>query len=239
MIAALLAVGLVAVALAWAGGRLFPALAPAPARLAFGGIGLAFLLAAGTSAFLARLPAPGTAPSTAAAPANAQRIQRVMVVIDDTLPGAAPRDSRAVQAALASLRTELQRAGFTVQEGRVALLNDQQDNVRRSDAEIVQLARRQSQAAFDAVVLLTTQVSIDFAIQAQTPYLRGKAVALRGADGRNLGTFDWVSPTRTTMPYACDRACMLENLATEAPLAGTTLAANMIAALNAGAATAR
>lgn len=227
MIAGLLAAGLVLLAVAAFGGRLVGALQSVPARVAVGGVGVAFLLAAGTSAFLARTPSVGAA----VPPPAAARAQRVMIVVDDTLPGAAPRDGRASDTALAALRSELERNGIAVQDGRgVTLLNPQQENARRSDAEIVQLARRQPQAAFDAVVLFTTMVSVDFAIQAQAPYLRGRAVVLR-ADGSNLGTFEWAPTARTTMPYACDRACVLETLTPEAPAVGTNVATKLIAAL--------
>lgn len=233
MIAGLVAAGLIALAIAVVGGRRVRALASAPARIMVAGIGVALLLAAGTSAFLARLPAPSaSAPSPAAAPAG-PRIQRVVLVPDDTMPGAAPRDSRTAAAALAAFRTELEKAGIAVQDGRgVALLNEQQENARRSDAEIVQLARRQAQAgAFDAVVLFTALVSADFTLQAQNPYLRGRAAVLRATDARNAGTFEWASPVRTTVPYACDRACVLETVVAEAPVVGTNVGANLLAGL--------
>ena len=234
MIVGLVAVGLSALIIAAVGGSFLPALASGPTRIAVGGIGIAFLLAAGTSVFLARLPAPSaTAAAPAAAPAS-QRIQRVMLVLDDTVPGAAPRDSRAFATALAAFRTELEKAGIAAQEGRgVTLLNEQQENARRSDAEIVQLARRQSQAAFDAVVLFTALVSVDFTIQAQSPYMRGRAAVLRASDGRNVGTFDWASTVRPTLPYACDRACVLETVGAEAPVVGATVATNLLAGLSA------
>ena len=61
--------------------------------------------------------------------------------------------------------------------------------------------------------------------------MRGTTRVLRASDGSNLGTADWASPQRWTLPYACDRACLIEATATEAPTVGATMGERLAATL--------
>lgn len=231
MIAVLVVAGLVLMIASVVGVRVVPAAGAPPARVALFGLGVAVLLAAATSAFLARLQETPSQPVAAAQPNQTPRIQRVMVVGDDGA-GAIPRTDATFETALAAFEDELRRGGFEVQAGgAVSTNNEALDGVRRTDAEIVQLARRQQPASPDALVLFSVFVRLDFTNAAQTASIRGAATLLRVADVRTLGAFEWTSPSRWTLPYTCDRPCVVQTAGADAPTVASAIAGQILAAL--------
>ncbi len=168
--------------------------------------------------------------ANAPAPAATRLNNRVIVVTDDSVAASIARGNPVLDAALAALESELRRSGFEVHDGRaIPVTNSALGNERRSDAEIVALARRPQPV--DAVVLFTLLTVQEFTIQAQNAGIRGTARVLRASDGGDLGHADWASPQRWTLPYACDRACLIEATVTEAPTVGTTIGERLAATL--------
>lgn len=232
MIAALLVAGLVLAGAAVFGARVVPAAGSPAARITLVGLGVAFLLAAGTSAFLARVQAPAQLAATAQ-PAQSPRTQRVMVVGDDTPAGAIRRSDPVFEAALAAFETELRRAGFAIADGRtISTVDEALEGARRPDSEIVQLAHRTQREPLDAVVLFSLFVRLQFAIAAQTASNRGTATLLRASDAGNLGAFEAVSPSQWTLPYDCGRPCLVQTTGVEAPLVAETIAGQLVTALD-------
>ncbi len=174
-----------------------------------------------------RVPAPARAPAAAAATAS---IANVMVIADDALPGGIARGNRVFEQALTAFEAQLRTAGFTVHDGRaVSVTNPALDNEKRADTEILQLARRQ-QARLDAVVVFAMLTPIDSTMQAQNAGIRGAARMFR-ADGRTLGTAEWTSPMRWSLPYACDSTCLIDTVGAEAAAVVATVSERAVAAL--------
>lgn len=230
MIAALVVAGLALLLAAAVGARALPAIGSPPARIALFGIGVALLFAAGTSAVLMRAQ---VAPAPVAPQQASQRIQRVMVIADDALVAGIPRSNAVFDRAVQAFEEELRRSGFAVVDGRaVPVVNDALEGARRPDAEIIQLARRQQPAPLDAIVLFSVVVPVEFTMNAQSPLIRGVARLVRVADASTVGVFEWTSPARWTLLYACDRACVLETVGTESGNVAGAVARLMFTALD-------
>ena len=174
-----------------------------------------------------RVPAPPQAPAAAAATAS---IANVMVIADGALPGGIARGNRVFEAALTAFEAQLRTAGFTVHDGRaVSVTNPALDNEKRADTEVLQLARRQ-QTRLDAVIVFSLLTPIDSTMQAQNAAIRGAARMFR-ADGRSIGTAEWTSPMRWSLPYACDRTCLIDTVAVEAATVVSAMSERVVAAL--------
>jgi hypothetical protein len=193
------------------------------------------LIAAGIAGvqFSGLLDEPRPAIEAPARPA-AVAVANVMVIADDAVVGGVARDNLVFDGALAAFEDELRRAGFTLHDGRaVTVVNSALDNERRSDAEIAALARRQ-QPRVEAIVLFSLLTPVDSTMQAQNASIRATARILRAADGRGLNTVDWTSPMRWSLPYACDRACLIATVGVEAPAVVTAVGERAAAVLRAG-----
>lgn len=242
MIAALAIFGLVLIGAAILGGRVSSATLASPAtRLTLFGLGTAFLLAAGTSVLLALVQAP--AQPTAAVPATqVPRIPRVMVVGDDAPEGSIRRSEPSFAAALAAFEEQLRRSGFAVSDGRALSTINELDRARRSDAELVQLARRQQREPLDAVVVFSLFVRLEFGQGGPTlagrsnTVLSGRGVAtlLRAADATSIGAFEAITPSRWPAGFECARTCQVEATGAEAPLVAEAIADQVVAALKNG-----
>jgi hypothetical protein len=175
-----------------------------------------------------------TAPSAPAPTAATAAITNVMVVTDDVLPGGVARGNRVHEDALAAFEQQLRAAGFTVLDGRtIAVVNPALDNEKRSDTEIVQLARRQ-QPRLDAVVVFSLLTPIEATMTQQNTSIRAAARLFRAADGRSLGSAEWTSPQRWSLPYACDRACLIQTVGVEVPAVASAVGERTIAVLRQG-----
>lgn len=238
MIAALVVFGLVLVGAAMLAPRASATLASPAIRLTLFGLGAACLLAAGTSALLAQVQSPAQ-PTAALNATQTPRQLRVVVVADDGPEGAIPRLDSAFQAALAALEEQLRRQGFAVADGRAIATVNALDRVRLTDAEIVQLARRQQREALDAVVVFSLFVRFEFGQGGPTiagrsnTILSGRGIAtlLRATDSAAIGAFEALSPTRWPIGFDCARTCQVEMIGTESPLVGETIADHFAAKL--------
>jgi hypothetical protein len=238
MIATLVVFGLVLIGAALLGARVSAAVASPPIRLTLLGLGVASLLAAGTSGLLTLVQAP--AQPTAAVPSTqAPRMPRVMIVGDDAPEGSIRRSDPAFEAALAAFEEHLRRSGFAVSEGRAISTVDALDRARLSDTEIVQLARRQQREPLDAIVVFSLFVRLEFGQGGPTlagrsnTVLSGRGVAtlLRTADSANIGVFEAISPSRWPAGFDCARVCQVETTGAEAPVVAEAIADQVVATL--------
>lgn len=238
MITALVAFGLVLVVAAIVGARVSGPLASPAIRLTLLGLGAACLLAAGTSALLARVQSP-TQPTAALDAAQAPRPLRVVVVADDGPEGSIPRLDPVFQSALAALEEQLRARGFAVSDGRAISTVNALDRVRLTDAEIVQQARRQQREPLDAVVVFSLFVRFEFGQGGPTiagrsnTILSGRGVAtlLRAADSANIGALEAISPTRWPIGFDCARTCQVAMIGEESPLVAEAIADQVAAKL--------
>jgi hypothetical protein len=238
MIAALVVFGLALITAALLGARVSAVAASPVIRLTLFGLGAASLLAAATSGILMLVQAPAQ-PTAEAPTTQAPRIQRVMVVGDDVPEGSIRRSDPAFTAALAAFEEQLRRSGFAVSDGRAISTLDELDRTRRSDADIVQLARRQQREPLDAVVVFALFVRMEFGQGGPTlagrsnTVLSGRGVAtlLRAADATNVGVFEAITPGRWPVGFDCARTCQVETTGAEAPVVAETLADQIVATL--------
>ncbi|MBM3507469.1 MAG: hypothetical protein FJX64_07065 [Alphaproteobacteria bacterium] len=188
------------------------------------GAGIAALQHSGLLDRTASAPPPAT-------PIQALRIANVMVIADDAVVGGIARANRVAENALTAFEAQLRAAGLTVHDGRAVLVvNPALDNEKRPDSELLLLARRQ-QPRIDAVIVFSVLTPIDATMQAQNAAIRGSARILSGVDGRALAAAEWTSPMRWTLPYACDRACLIDTVGVEAPAVVAALAERVVAGL--------
>lgn len=238
MIAALIVLGLVLIAAAILGLRIWRALASPAVRFTLLGLGTACLLAAATSALLAQVSGDGASTATAP-PSQSARTPRLVVVGDDGPEGAIPRVDPAFQAALAAFEEQLRRSGVAVSDGRALATVNPLDRVRYTDAEIVQMARRQQRESIDAVVVFSLFVRLEFGQGGPTiagrsnTVLSGRGIAtlLKAADAANLGAFEAISPTRWPIGFDCARTCQVTTIGAESPVFAEALADQIVTKL--------
>ncbi len=136
----------------------------------------------------------------------------ILVLNEDYDDDAVPASSRIHKRVLRAIDNQLGDMGLaTYDETTVGL--DQgfaQGRVRRSDAEIIDIARSISRPPIDVAVIYTIYASLK-----QKPHISKVKVRIEGRmlnvkTGRNLGSFEVKTPKEWTAPAQCNRECVLE-----------------------------
>jgi hypothetical protein len=148
--------------------------------------------------------ASAPAPSIAAEP-------NILIMGEDWDKDTIPRKSQVFERVLSALKGEMAREGFKVyDETFVSLTDYQQGRVRRSDAEVMAIARGITHPPMDVAVIfkiyprikrmnITTQVNA---------LITGRLLNLYS--GRELDNFEVMLPQAQSAPKDCDRNCVIE-----------------------------
>lgn len=156
-------------------------------------------------------------------PAALAPIRSVLIAGDDAEADAVVRGTVPYDRIVVALAAELQRTGLTVVREPPPPPGPADDaRPKRTDTELLQSARHLARPV-DAIVVLALGVPVDSTMQTQNAGVRLTGRVIRAADGRSVGTFQWSSPSRVSIPYACNRPCVVEQMTTDAQAIAVTL----------------
>ena len=138
----------------------------------------------------------------------------LMIVGVDYDENTLERDNRISRRVLDAISNELHIEGFNVfDETAVTLENYAQRRTRRSDAEIIDIARGLTKPPIDVLVAVSIYASAKDTNY--TKHIRARLTGrlLKVQSGRRLGNFEVESPATWTAPINCYRDCLLETVA--------------------------
>jgi hypothetical protein len=145
-------------------------------------------------------------------------------MIEDADKDSVPRDSRINKRIHGSISQQLNHIADVYDETSITLNNFKQGRVRRTDAELLDIARSITRPPIDIVVILSTYASVKTSEYAKKARARVEARLLNAKSGQFLDNVEVQSPRSWTIPYACDRQiCMLEEMGDEAKVLGDEL----------------
>ena len=149
----------------------------------------------------------------------------IMIMAEDADAEGVARKSRVSTRILNELVTQMHSRGFDVyDETAVTLDTGVQGRSRRTDAELVDIARSVRKPPIDVVVFFTVYTGVTRKTYANDLHLRIVGRLLSTHDGRLLGNWEDELPDRWALPNRCfpdaaanpDRECILEVVGTDA-----------------------
>jgi len=137
----------------------------------------------------------------------------VLVMGEDADQDAVPRNSRVFRRVLNALANELHDEGFNVFDETAITLDDfVQGRIRRSDAEIIDVARSVDRPPVDVAVIYSIYSSaqnLRYTTKIRTR-VEGRLINVRS--GQRLGNFEVEAPGGANAPHDCNRECLLEQV---------------------------
>lgn len=150
---------------------------------------------------------------------RAAELPNLMIMGEDGDMDAIPRNSRVFRQVMNELANSLNNDGFDVyDETAVSLDNFVQGRNRRSDAELIDIARGVTRPPIDVVVLFEIYASaerLDYTTKVRTR-ISGRLLDVNS--GRRMGNFEISSPRNFRAPANCNRECILETVGSNARL---------------------
>lgn len=155
------------------------------------------------------------------APAEAGEQPNVMLMVEDADVDSVPRDSRPADQVLYALATEMQNMGFrTYDETAVTMGITNPARVRRTDAELITIAKRVQDAPIDVIVVFQIYAAAQQNNYAQIIDLQIRITGrlLHVQSGRSLGNWEvaYGPGDLPPLPPNCNRDCVLEHVGGEA-----------------------
>ena len=146
---------------------------------------------------------------------NAQALDRANIVIigEDFDLGTMPRDTQVYKGVLETLSGDLHEAGYAIyDETSVTLAEFTQGRTKRSEAEILDIARSVSRPPLDIAVLFSIYAYVQEFTYTKKVSSRLTARVLDLRSGRRLGSFELAAPRQLRLPRHCDRSCTMARL---------------------------
>jgi hypothetical protein len=172
--------------------------------LTAGGIGMAALLPTGA--------------------AQAGEQPNIIIMGEDADKDTVPRNSRVYKRVLDALVNEMNDEGFNVYDETAVTLDDfAQGRVRRTDAEIIDIARSVKRPPIDVAVIYSIYASankLSYTTKIRTR-ITGRLLNVRS--GKRLGNFEVELPQADNAPVNCQRECILETVGKNARVLGMDL----------------
>jgi hypothetical protein len=154
-----------------------------------------------------------TAPSVAGEQPN------ILVMGEDADKDTVPRNSRVFKRVLDALANEMNHEGFAVYDEVAVTLDDfNQGRVRRTDAEIIDIARSVKQPPIDVAVIYAIYASAQKTSYTMKIRTRITGRLLNVRSGRRLGNFEVELPQADNAPTNCNRECILETVGKNAKI---------------------
>jgi hypothetical protein len=173
------------------------------------------ILTAGCIGMAALLP-------TGAAQAGEQ--PNIIIMGEDADKDTVPRNSRVYKRVLDALVNEMNDEGFNVYDETAVTLDDfAQGRVRRTDAEIIDIARSVKRPPIDVAVIYSIYASankLSYTTKIRTR-ITGRLLNVRS--GKRLGNFEVELPQPDNAPVKCGRECILETVGKNARVLGMDL----------------
>jgi hypothetical protein len=173
------------------------------------------ILAAGCIGMAALMPAGA---------AQAGEHPNIIIMGEDADKDTVPRNSRVYKRVLDALVNEMNDEGFNVYDETAVTLDDfAQGRVRRTDAEIIDIARSVKRPPIDVAVIYSIYASakkLSYTTKIRTR-ITGRLLNVRS--GKRLGNFEVELPQPDNAPVKCQRECILETVGKNARVLGMDL----------------
>ena len=135
----------------------------------------------------------------------------ILIVGDDADVDSVPRHSRIFKRVLDAIAGELHLEGFDVfDEVAITAEDFAQGRSRRSDAEVIDIAKSSTRPPIDIVVVFSIYASADELKYTTKVNARITGRLLNTKSGQRLGNFEVESPRNWVAPADCPRECILE-----------------------------
>ena len=148
-----------------------------------------------------------------APPSMAIEKPNLLIMGDDGDKDSVPRNSRVFRRVMDALTNEIHNEGFDVYDETAISLDDfAQGRVRRTDAEIIDIAKSIKRPPIDIAVIFTIYASardFNYTTKIKTR-VTGRILAVKS--GQRLGNFEVESPREWTAAADCPRECLLETV---------------------------
>ncbi len=150
----------------------------------------------------------------------------ILIMGEDADRETVPRNSRVFKRVLNALANQLNDEGFNVfDETAVTLDEFVQGRVRRSDGEIIDIARSIHRPPVDIAVIFGIYASSKQSDYTTRIRARIEGRMLNVRSGQRLGNFEVEIPRAIIAPYDCTRECLLETVGRQARLLSQDLGA--------------
>lgn len=141
----------------------------------------------------------------------------LLIMGEDADRDTVPRIDRVFKRVLDALAEEMNREGFSVyDETAVSLDGFKQGRVRRTDAEIIDIARSIKRPPIDVAVIFSIYTSAQNLGYTRKLRTRIEGRLLNVQSGQRLGNFEVDAPEATNVAPDCDRRCRLEAAGSQA-----------------------
>ena len=148
-----------------------------------------------------------------APPSMAIEKPNLLIMGEDADQDSVPRNSRVFRRVLDALTNEIHNEGFDVFDETAISLDDYaQGRVRRTDAEIIDIAKSVKRPPIDIAIIFTIYASardFNYTTKIKTR-VTGRILAVKS--GQRLGNFEVESPREWTAAANCPRECLLETV---------------------------
>ena len=152
-----------------------------------------------------------TASSLFVSSATAADKPNLLIMGEDADKDTVPRNSRVFKRVLAAVTDQMNQVGFDVyDETAVTLDNFKQGRTRRTDAELIDIARSIQRPPIDVAVFYSIYASINKKSYTSKVKVRIEGRMLHAKTGQFLGNFEEISPREWNAPADCTRECVLE-----------------------------
>ncbi|MFT4926377.1 MAG: hypothetical protein ACI8WB_002475 [Phenylobacterium sp.] len=160
----------------------------------------------------------------------------LLIMGDDGDHEGIARDSRVFARVLDALSNQLQDIGFDVfDETALVLAHPQslpQQQTRRNDGDIIDIARAIQHPPIDIVVLFSIYASANRQGSLTKVRIRIAGRLLNVRTGQRLGNFEVVSPERYHPGASCERECLLETIGDHSKALASNLGSELAQKLN-------
>ena len=148
-----------------------------------------------------------------APPTMAIEKPNLLIMGEDADEDTVPRNSRVFRRVMDALTNEIHNEGFDVYDETAVSLDDfAQGRTRRTDAEIIDIAKTIKRPPIDIAIIFSIYASardFNYTTKIRTR-VTGRILAVKS--GQRLGNFEIESPREWTAAANCPRECLLETV---------------------------
>jgi hypothetical protein len=150
----------------------------------------------------------------------------VMIMGEDSDRDTVPCNSRVFKRVLNAISTQLNVRDFDVYDETALTVDDyEQDRCRRTDQELIGIAKSLTRPPIDVLVIFSMYASAEELSYSKKIHARIEGRILSVHSGRKIANFEVVGPSNWTVSKDCPRECMLEKVGDKAKVLATDLGA--------------
>lgn len=150
----------------------------------------------------------------------------LLIMGEDADEDTVPRNSRVFKRVLGAVSNQMSDIGFSVFDETAVTLDDfAQGRVRRTDAELIDIARSIQRPPIDVGVIFSIYAMAKDKGYTTKVYTRIEGRMLNVKTGQRLGNFEITSPKEWKAPPKCNRDCILEVIGEDARILSNDLGA--------------